>query len=148
MYKLTKEEAIKRFDVIYDSIEKAYAGYARAHGLNTLSFTALRDIYESDKTLSQKELSQKHETPKQIINNIVKGFLADGIVTLQESSDRRFKKIALTAKGKEFAQSIFEPLAHAENHLWDNASADEVIAVVKLTEMYADGINALTVSKK
>lgn len=143
MEKITKDAAIKRFNEIYDAIEKAYVGYAKAQGLNALSFVTLRDIYESETTLNQKELSEKHAIPKQVINNIIKNFLADGLVRLEESADRRFKKISLTEKGHAFAKQIFKPIEYVENHIWDDIAAEDIARVVKTIETYAEKINAL-----
>ena len=141
---MDRQTAISRFHQTFDTAEKAYTRYAKAQGLNFLTFITLRDIFESEAKLSQKELAKKHGIPKQVINAIIKNFIDDGIVTLEESKDRRIKKIALTPKGGAVAKKAIDPIIHAEQHIWDDASTEDIVTGLRLIEMYARKINDIT----
>lgn len=68
------------------------------------------------KNLTQKDIAEEYALPKQTVNNIVKRFETDGIVTLESSSfDKRKKIIVLTPKGEEYINERLKPMIDGEN---------------------------------
>jgi len=128
--KATMKELWHKMDGLYDS-------YAKSIGINFTTIIVLQHLWESSKNLTQKEVCEMLELPKQLVNAIIKSFWEQGFVILKETKDRRIKDIILTGKGKDYATKILKPLEDAESAVWDSFTADEVIALLKGFEKYA-----------
>lgn len=60
--------------------------------------------------VTQKQISEICEIPKQTINNVIRQFKADKYITLVSSpEDKREKQIILTQAGQDYSQKILKP---------------------------------------
>ncbi|MFZ2186989.1 MAG: helix-turn-helix domain-containing protein [Streptococcus parauberis] len=132
---LTKmsRELVKSFD----SYKSIYELYARQHGLQGKSLQILLWIYNNPKGVTQKYLSNRTLSTKQVINATIKTWLQKGYVTMQEyEDDRRQKVIMLTAKGNVFAQKIIIPMEKIELVAIASLAVEEREQFVKLLKEY------------
>jgi len=105
-------------------------------------------LYSSAEVYTQKELCEKLKVTKQLVNSIIKSFWEQGYVILREAKDRRYKKIALTDKGREYAAKVLTPLQEAEAVAWDSLSAGELLNLVDAIEKYARTFESILASSK
>ncbi len=91
-----------------------YGKLARKHGLNYNSLMVLYAM-EGTESCTQKDICEKWMLPKTTVCNILSDFRQKGyVIFLEESDDKREKKIQLTEAGKAFSQSILENLHQTE----------------------------------
>ena len=69
--------------------------------------------------VTQKQLATYTGLPKQTVNNVVRAFITDGIVTFSSAnSDRREKTIDLTEKGRCYADRVLSELRQLEERVF------------------------------
>jgi len=122
---------------IWHKMDGLYDLYAKAVGLNFTTVMVLQHLYDSKKTLTQKELCEALGLPKQLVNSIIKSFWEQGFVILKEAKDRRNKDIIVTDNGKEYALKILKPLEDAECAVWDNFTDGEILTLSQGLKKYA-----------
>ncbi|MDR1467727.1 MAG: MarR family transcriptional regulator [Spirochaetaceae bacterium] len=60
--------------------------------------------------VTQKQISESCETPKQTVNNVIRLFKKEKYITLDtDGTDKRQKRIKLTPAGKNYMQKTLEP---------------------------------------
>lgn len=120
--------------------DRQYAAYyrcARLHGLTVNELFVLDILWFAPHGCTQKEICVKLSANKQTINAIITRFDGQGFVCYaQVEEDRRNKRIILTDKGKAYAKKIIPPAADAENLAMADMPLNEVVELVKLTEIF------------
>ena len=140
-----REELIKTFSVLSYEIDKRYAEYAKTKNLTHSSLYILGYLFENQKPYTQKELADFFGMHKQLVNMSVKYFLENNYIELKEGTDRREKLITLTDLGKDFAQSVFGPLAEVENNIWNGVTDGEITLINGIMKKYSESIKTICI---
>lgn len=118
-------------------MDQVYDDYAKANGLTYLSLMVLEELYECGNSCTQKQISADTRYPKQSINLVIKAFLADGLVVLQEvPENRKVKQIALTEQGRQLCARVVVPLLEAEERAMAAMGENEQQELLRLLGMY------------
>lgn len=121
----------------FQRMDKAYDEYAKLKGLTYLSLVVLEEIYELGDGCTQKRISDDMHYPKQSVNLVVKSFLEDGLVHLEElPENRKNKGITLTEKGHRLCDDVVVPLLEQEEKATQEMGDEESRALVRLLELY------------
>ena len=111
---LSAEDFVDELFERMQSIDMAYAVYAKRRGLTYIGITVLEYIFDHPEGCTQKEIVDMTFFPKQSVNMVIKGLWQQGYVEMKElASDRRNKKIFLTAPGRDYAENILRPVYDA-----------------------------------
>ena len=121
---------------IWHKINNLYDSYAKSVGLNFTTILVLQLLFDSDEVYTQKELCEKLDLPKQLINSIMKTFWEQGYIELKEAKDRRNKKILVTDRGRQYALEVLKPLEDAETMVWDSFSVEEISILASILSKY------------
>ncbi|MDY3278484.1 MAG: MarR family winged helix-turn-helix transcriptional regulator [Eubacteriales bacterium] len=138
---------------LMQQIGRLYEDYAKAKGMTYMSMSVLEAIYEHQQGCTQKLICQETHYPKQNVNLIVKSFLLDGYVVLQElPADRRNKQIALTEKGRAYAEEMVGKLWQVDADATEALTASQREELLKLIAIYAgryeEGVRRLIAESK
>lgn len=137
MDKLTVKEQIALFNESWKAIDKSYERYAKSVGLSYMSLVVLEVIYYKQESCTQKFICKEAYLPKQTVNVIIKAFWEQGYVELKEIlSDRRNKRIHLTAAGLDYAEKIIGRLEKAEEAALGQFTQEQRTAVIGLIKSY------------
>lgn len=105
-----------------------YEGYAKKFGIGYKNLFVLRTLYAAPDGCTQMEICQNSLISKQTVSAVIKGYLSQGYVSMEEvCSDRRNKLVKLTQKGLEYAENIIPPIIKAEQDsmaLFDDAQQE------------------------
>lgn len=142
MEKLKVEECSERLWQMHISVSGFYYDYARSVGLTLASMKVLTILYK-EKSFTQKYIIQLTYLPKQTVNVIIKGLIAQGYVEeLQEdSSDKRNKIIALTKEGREYADTVISKARDAEYRALEKIGEKRRIALLEAIELYRKNLS-------
>lgn len=109
-------------------------------GLNNLETIILFNINENE-SMTQKDLVEKLDAPKQTINSIVMGLRQRDLLTMvKNENDKRAKNMMLTDKGKEEITKITKYLSISDIERYDDLGKDKI---KQLQRDLIDFINAL-----
>lgn len=118
-----------------------FEDYARKHGLNSKSMLVLMWIYYNQEGLTQESIAKRTFSTKQVIQAIVKNYMAKGMLYLEPSlDDRRKKLVKLTEQGQLFASDLLEPLAKCEAQAMENLSIQEQEILLRATEKFSKSL--------
>ena len=141
-----REELIKTFSVLCYELDKCYAEYAKTKNLTHSSLYILGYLFENQKPLTQKEIADIFGIHKQVVNMSIKYFLENNYIELKGAKeDRREKLITLTDLGKDFAQSVFGPLAEVENNIWNGVTDGEITLINGIMKKYSESIKTICI---
>ena len=88
-----------------------------AEGLSDCGFMVLDAIYHTPENCTQKRISEQARLPKQAVNAVIKRFLTQGYLEMEEfAEDRRNKAIRLTVSGQAYAEKVMTRLTNADEH--------------------------------
>lgn len=125
------------YNLLYNEADGIYDDYAKRFKLSQTALFLLCTLYENDEPPSQRQLASEWHFPPQTINSILKRFVREDLVRLEDMpADRRSKRVVLTEAGRRYAQGIVGPLIEAEERAFSRLSADEQKALLTLTEKY------------
>ena len=129
-------------------VDSLYSRFARAKGLTYMSLLVLDCICDHPAGCTQKEICEQTYYPRQSINLIVKNFLEQGYVQLEElPEDRRNKRITLTESGKRRAEETVFPFWNAEDaafsQLTDSERAQFLDMMKRFTASLTQSVEAL-----
>lgn len=127
----------KRFDEVFQKMDRAYERYARSCGMTYSSLALLQLIWERQ-PCTQKELCALTMLPKQTINTIVMSFYKQGLLEMLElPEDRRRKSILLSDRGRELAAQILPKISRAESRSIQQFSPEEKETFFCLLERFS-----------
>ena len=90
-------------------IDGLYSKWAQKHG-NTYGVIQVLYALKLGGTVTQKQISESCEIPKQTVNSVIKQLKADKHISLvANNEDKREKKIKLTPLGETYAQKLLTP---------------------------------------
>ena len=123
-------------------MDAAYGRALRLMGLNSVEAKVLFALYFAD-ALTQREICDAYDMPKQTVNNVVKRLVADGLArSVGEDGDRRSKSISLTGAGREHADGLLTPMMEFERRVRRAMGARYYDQLIELTDLYADAIES------
>ena len=126
----------KRFDEVFQKMDRAYERYARSCGMNYSSLALLQLIWERQ-PCTQKELCALTMLPKQTINNLIRALQEKGYLTLAPNASNRQERIlTLTESGLRYAESILLPLLALEESAICAMGAEAVRQMVDMALRY------------
>jgi len=138
------QKAISALKEIWHKMDGAYEFYAKSQGLNTTTVLVAQLLINSpDEVYTQKDICEKLELPKQVVNSIVKSFWEQGFIELREARDRRNKEIIVTQSGRDYKRKMLKPLEDAELAAWEGFSAEEITAFAKTLEKYVKNLERI-----
>ena len=125
-------------------IDNSYAWFAKSIHMTYMSLAVFECICEQE-PCTQKSICDELHYTKQNVNTIVKSFIDQGYVELQEMhEDRRSKQIRLTDEGKRYALVTIERLWQAQRDASDVFTEEEFDRFVQMFETYATQIERNT----
>lgn len=126
-----------RFMDLMQRIDRLYEAYAKSKGMSYMSMTVLETIYEHSDDCTQKRICDETHYPKQSVNLIIKSFLTDGYIVLQETpADRRNKQILLTEKGRAYIDETVGKLWQADEAATEELTAPQREELLRLIDKY------------
>ncbi|WP_423363366.1 MarR family winged helix-turn-helix transcriptional regulator [Mycoplasma sp. P36-A1] len=135
-----KDQAI-RLTKMWQACDKIYFEYAKSVGLTDISLVILEFIFNYEGDCTQKIICDDTFYPKQTVNTIIKTFIDDDIVVLNEiKTDRRNKAIKLSEKGKNFTKKIITDLENAEISALENMNVKQREQLLQLVEVYKSSL--------
>ena len=137
------KRVISELKETWHKMDGIYGRYAKSLDLNYTSILVFQLLRDFKQTYTQKDVCERLELPKQLVNSIIKSLWEQGYVKLKEAEDRRNKNIIITDRGKEYLLSVLKPLEDAEVSAWENIDADEILIIAKTTEKYALALESI-----
>lgn len=139
MMEASIREQTDRFTQKWQSIDRLYEEYAKASGLTYMSLCVLEIIYNTPDNCTQKHISDESHYTKQNVNIIIKSFLEQGYVKLQElPSDRRNKQVTLTEAGKTYAGNIISTLWEIEQEAITSLTGEQRELLIQFAGIYEE----------
>jgi len=133
-------EFMKRTGERANKINRIYADWAKAHGVNYNVMAVLYTAYNNDKC-SQKYICEQWSVPKQTVNTTCKDLTASGIIEqAQSTGDKREICISLTEKGKAFATPLVTELLEIENRILGSMGQEQITRFFDLLMTYAETV--------
>lgn len=123
----------------WNSIDRLSEEYARAVGLTPMSLAVLAVIYENQENCTQKLICKRSQFNKQSVNMIVKSFLEQGYVELEEiKSDRRNKQVKLSENGKKYAKQTVDPLLQVGQRAMERLTPEQSEVLLMFLDLYKE----------
>lgn len=148
MDKTRAGQVLAQYNNLFKENDQLYHAAAKAFGLSDCAFWILYSLCESDKPLTQSDICNLIYQPKQTVNSALKKLEKDGLIALEEMSDRRSKQLRLTQKGAKTAAQTAEQVLAAERSAFLGLSMDEqdefLLLFRKYTDLLKKSMSALT----
>lgn len=107
-----------------------YHAYAVRHGVSDSFLFLMYVFHEDGDGVTQAEIGQILNVPKQTVNSALKKMEGDGLIYLKnDDKDKKKKRVFLTETGTNIMRVLIEPLILAENRAYES------IGINKLTMM-------------
>lgn len=103
------EKALGAISTGVSRLEGLYTKLAQKQGI---SYGVVQVLYilKLNGAVTQKQMSEICEIPKQTVNSVIKQLKADNYITLISSSeDKREKKVRLTESGEDYTLEVLNP---------------------------------------
>jgi len=124
-------------------IDKLYAKLAQIHGVEygaTSSGSVLYVLYLHG-AITQKQISEICEIPKQTVNNTITQLKKDEhIILITNNEDKREKRIELTDKGKKYCEKMLEPFLEINQKLGDRIGLPFIAQIVNDLKTVGDAL--------
>ena len=122
-------------------MDDLYARFAKSNGLTYMSLLVLDCICDRPAGCTQKEICEVTFYSKQSVNLIVKKFLEQGFVRLEEiPEDRRNKRITLTEKGRAWADATIFRFWDAEERAMAALTEEERTLFLQTMRRFVAGL--------
>jgi len=131
------QKVVSSLKETFHKLDSLYDVYAKSVGLNFITILVLQLLDDSLQVYTQKDVCEKLDLPKQLVNSIIKSLWEQGYVQLKEAKDRRNKDIIVTDKGRVYILNILKPLTDAESAAWEGFGAGEILQCANTMEKYA-----------
>jgi len=121
-------------------IEGLYTRLAQKHGV-PYGLIQVLYILRLHNPVTQKQISEFCEIPKQTVNSMIKQLEADNHITLvANDEDKREKKIQLTPPGKTYSQKTLKPFLELNNMVVNKIGMDLLLQLSKRLKTLGDAI--------
>lgn len=117
-------------------IRGVYAAWTRENRVRyheMLVFYSIRD----NQTCTQRQICKDYVLPKQTVHNTVRALTEAGYLRLVPSGrNRKEKRLQLTARGREYAKQIMEPLMRLEETAVQEMGMDNIRTMTEAALRY------------
>jgi len=121
-------------------IEGLYTKLAQKHGV-PYGLIQVLYILRLNNPVTQKQISEYCEIPKQTVNSMIKQLKADNHITLiANDEDKREKKIQLTPIGKVYSQETLKPFLELNKMVVNKIGMDLLLQLSKKLKTLGDAI--------
>jgi len=121
-------------------IEGLYTKLAQKHGL-PYGLIQVLYILRLNSHVTQKQISEICEIPKQTVNSVIKQLKAENHITLMANDeDKRKKKIQFTPTGKAYAQETLKPFFELNKMVVSKIGMDLLLQLSKKLKTLGDAI--------
>ena len=135
-----QEELINRMGQAISQMSGAYAKAEKLMGLNPYVSKVLYALSFGN-GVTQSEICDAYEMPKQTVNNIVKRLVDRGLAEMrQESNNRKNKPVVLTEEGHQFANQVLAPMLLFEKRVFAAMGEESYTKLTALLEEEARAI--------
>lgn len=112
-----------------------------AEGLSDSGFMVLDTICQRPENCTQKFICEQTLLPKQAVNAVIKRFLAQGYLEMEEvAEDRRNKAIRLTASGQAYAEKVMARLTAADEHAMGQLDFEQRQMLLEISKTIERGL--------
>ncbi len=110
-----------------------YHAYAVRHGVSDSFLFLMYVFHEDGDGVTQAEIGQILNVPKQTVNSALKRMESDGLIYLKnDDKDKKKKKVFLTETGRNMMRDLIEPLILAENKAYESIGQNKSIMMSEL----------------
>lgn len=115
-----------------------YTKWAHKTNHNYYMFLVCYILYMED-TVTQKQICQDCEIPKQSVNNVITTLKQEAYITLEPGdTDKREKKISFTEKGRAYAIEMLAPIFEIEERIVQKMGKERMHLLGELTSLFCD----------
>ena len=136
-----KTEISSQVVFINEKLSRIRNIYARWAQKRNLSFTTMQVLHLLlvDGSLTQYQICERYEIPRQSVNNVVNNLKDIGYITLDvKDNNRREKLIVLTNEGLEYSKTLFDPLFEIQESLITKMNKESADQLIKLLTIFGD----------
>lgn len=136
-----EEKLLRELNAAMSRANGLYQRWFAQSGINSYLAQTLYALY-MEPTLSQKEISERYQMPRQTVNNVVKALERDGYVELTpDPRDRRGRLIAFTRSGKQYADQTILPLITLDKKVVGLLGRRKLTSLINSLEEYGDALS-------
>lgn len=137
-----EREEVQIYDNAYCKLRDmqfaAYEFYARQHALTAKELFVLDILWFAPEGCLQSDICDRLSATRQTVSAIIKKFLKQGYVTMEESpTDRRNKIVSFTEAGRQYAGKIIPPAAKAEVDAMAELCDGDIAELVRITTLFS-----------
>ena len=135
-----EEKLVQAMNIALSRTNGQYQKWYQEHGLNSYLIQTLYALY-MEPSMSQKEISENYQMPKQTVNNTVKSLERRGYVELvPDEHDRRGRRISFTAEGREYAIRALDPVLKLDQSVVERMGVENYGSLIQLLNAYSDAL--------
>ena len=121
-------------------IEGLYSKFAQKHEI-PYGVAQVLYVIKLNSPVTQKQISEICEIPKQTVNGVIRQLEADRHITLTVNSEnKREKTIALTPLGEAYTREILQPLVEINQMLAKRIGLDSINEISKSLALLCDAL--------
>lgn len=137
-----EREEVRAYDNAYCKLRDmqfaAYEFYARQHALTAKELFVLDILWFAPDGCLQSDICDRLSATRQTVSAIMKKFLKQGYVSMEESpTDRRNKIVRFTEAGLQYAGRIIPPAAKAEVDAMAELCDEDIAELVRITTLFS-----------
>ena len=112
------EKRLMEITTVWSKINGYYNQWVQDQGIKSFQAQILLALLV-DSDMTQKEISEKYQMPKQSVNNIIHALLEEGLVHLEQSAqDNRKKIVVLIDAGQKYAEKVVKPFEDLDTQVF------------------------------
>ena len=135
-----EEELLKELNIAMSRANGMYQKWFQESGINSFLAQTLYALY-MEPTLSQKEISERYQMPRQTVNNVVKSLEKDGYIVLTpDPKDKRGRRIAFTESGKAYTEQTILPLLTLDKKVVACLGERKLKQLIACLQAYGDAL--------
>ncbi|CVH76723.1 hypothetical protein C2L80_04605 [Rubneribacter badeniensis] len=135
-----REALIIRMGRAVSRVSGTYAKAEKLMGLNPY-LTKVLYALSFEGSITQSEICDAYEMPKQTVNNIAKRLIEKGLAEIRcGDTNHKNKPIALTEDGVAFADHVLTPMLLFEKRVLSDMGEESYERLIALLEQEADSI--------
>ena len=135
-----EEKLVQAMNIALSRTNGQYQKWYQEHGLNSYLIQTLYALY-MEPSMSQKEISENYQMPKQTVNNTVKSLERRGYVELiPDENDKRGRRISFTAEGREYAILVLDPVLKLDQAVVERMGVENYGSLIQLLNAYSDAL--------
>lgn len=137
-----EEKLLRELNLVMSRVNELYERWFAESGINSYLAQTLYALY-MEPALSQKEISEHYQMPRQTVNNVVKAPEKDGYIKLSpDPKDKRGRLIAFTESGKQYAEQTILPLITLDKKVVKLLGQKKLITLIDSLKAYGDALTA------